>query len=162
MNLVSNLIKKVVVEKQTHLMDHDELQKFLDKPGDKYFEDLLLIAKPKSIYCALPLTTPGQYDDLEYLDQRFIQFDHMVKCVRQRSSSLTQFKARFAVCERDTGFGNRTFRIIREHDEKPSDIMLADMGILLKNDEIHIVRWLQGPSGLVLKWGKGLNFEEAK
>lgn len=162
MNLVSSLIKKVATEKQTNPMNHDELKKFLDKPGDKYFEDLLLIAKPKSVYCALPLANARQYDDLEYIDERFIQFDHMVKCVRQRSSSLTQFKARFAVLERDTGFGNRNFRIIREHDEKPSDIMLADMGILLKNDEIHIVRWLQGPSGLVLKWGKGLNFEEAK
>lgn len=162
MNLVSSLIKKVVDEKQTTPMSYEELKKFLDSSEPKYFEDLLLIAKPKLVYCALPLADIKQYDDLEYLDQRFIRFDHMVKCVQQRASSLTQFKARFAVQDKDEGFGKRDFRILREHDEKASDIMLADMAVMIKGEEIHIVRWLQGPSALVMKWGKGLNFEEVK
>lgn len=163
MNLVSNLIKKVVVEKQTHLMDHDELQKFLDKPGDKYFEDLLLIAKPRFVFCVLPLAEAGQYKDLDYLDERFIQFDNMVKCVRQRASSLTKFKPRFAIPERNAIEGGRGLTIMPEHpDEKTSDVMFADITVLLMGDEIRIVRWQQGPSGLSLKWGKGLNFEEAR
>lgn len=163
MNLVSSLIKKVATEKQTHVMNIDELNEFLNKPGDMYFEDLLLIAKPRAVFCVLPLVNKEQYNNLDILDERFIQFDHMVKCVRQRASSLTKFKARFAVPIRNTIEGGVGLHIVPEHPcEKTTDVMFADMAITIKGEEIHIARWLQGPSGLVLKWGKGLNFEEAK
>lgn len=164
MNLVQNLIKKVAVEKQSHLMDPEELNKFLKGGKDsKYFEDLLLIAKPKSVYCIMPLDNPAQYKDLEYLDERFIQFDNMVKCIRQRASSLTKFTARFAIPNHPTFDGNKGFMVIPEQpNEKTTDLMFADITIMLKGEEIHIVRWMAGPSGLVLNWGKGLNFEEAK
>ncbi|EBY9763879.1 hypothetical protein D5W64_12270 [Salmonella enterica subsp. enterica serovar Saintpaul] len=163
MNLVQNLIKKVAVEKQSHLMDPEELDKFLKTKGPKYFEDLLLIAKLKSVYCIMPLENPAQYKDLEYLDERFIQFDNMVKCIRQRASSLTKFTARFATLKYTAFDGHKGLVVIPEQpDEKPTDLMFADMTIALKGEEIHIVRWMAGPSGLVLHWGKGLNFEEAK
>lgn len=163
MNLVQNLIKKVAVEKQSHLMDPEELNKFLAGSGPKYFEDLLLIAKPKTVYCVMPLDNPVQYKDLEYLDERFIQFDNMVKCVRQRASSLTKFTARFATLKYTAFDGNKGLVVIPEQpDEKTTDFMFADIAIKLKGEQIHIVRWMAGPSGLVMNWGKGLNFEEAK